>query len=807
MVDGGSSGGATVSLGDRGFLRLNARLEAEQLQAGEVSSSLNGRMDRGSWQPRLAIGNLSGALQADGDPLRLPFFVVDAAGGASIVSAARVGTLVTIEVTSHGFAIGESGYLGIESLTGTVDPNGVRLVTITTANQFTFVISGAVSTETYTGSGKVRSVIDEGAAAAIYGSCVFSDPSSDSDEFIVIAGSGEAYRVALETGATTAISYPTGGTISSDVDLIQAFDRVFLFRSGEQAWEWHGTAGRAITLGSLVSNVATITVADHGLTVGDTVVVSGLGFPTTDPNGTRVVTGVPTASTLTFALPGANQTFTPDADSVCITGFTKVRAGTFVQPQVFEAAGGDVDVVSGLCTVTVVGNATIAAGDQVKVYNSDDPRFLAFIGRLQTVVSATTTSVSFFIPVEDLATIGSFFLAIGKDVSVGSGFAHMPAPPWGAYHQRRLIVPYRFTQSGTTASPVFTDRNIRDELVVSDILDPDVFDTLTNQFRITAGIADFLVGVHPFYDDVALVFMRNSLHGMFSLSGSLSDVSVRELTREIGCLARRSVVQHGRQTLFLSDSGVYSVTFEDEYNLRGVDLPLSDAIQPVIDRINESLAADSVGIYFANRYYLAVPLDSAAGSNDATGNNSVLIYNFLNEGWESVDSVADPRWRIINFHVGSGLDRNRLYVVNNLGGVHQIDAADSDQDDLALEPGEDIESIPVASLLSTRRFDGGSLERKRYSQVQAQIESAVQSCDANFSLSLEDADADVAIGSISLVLGTVLGPDEGASLRVRTGGQRAHGAVVHFEPTEGRPKVKSLRVEASVTNSSVTNQI
>lgn len=719
------------ALGDRAFLSLNSRLEPNQLAAGVVAVSENGRMDRGSWQPRRAIESISGSLQVEGDPLRLPFFLVDTVGGVSIASAERVTELVTVEITGHGFGIGLSGYLGISGLTGTVDPNGVWFVTIVDADTLTFSITGATGSVTYAGTGKAMSVIDDNSAAEIFGSCLFSDPSSLSAESVIIAATGEAYKVDVATGVSVTIGYPSGGVLSTTTELIQAFDRVYLFRDGLRPWEW---------------------------------------------------------------LAGASD-------------FTDVQSGVYTQPQVFEVTGGDVDVVSGLCTLTVVGNTTIAAGDSVTLYGTDHASFLPYVGRDFFATAATTTTISFYIPVEDMATAGAFVLSVGKPISVGAGFQHMPAPPWGVYHQRRMIVPFRYAISGDNTTPVFTDRDVRDELAISDILDPETFDMISNQFRITAGIADFIVAVQPFYEDAALVFNRNSIHGMFGLSGSLADVSVRELTREIGCLARKSIVQHGPEILFLSDDGVYGVGFIDQYNLRGIDVALSDAIQPVIDRINSDLAADSVGIYFSNRYFLAVPLDSVAGANDATGNNSILVYNFLNRGWESIDSVADSRWSILNFHIGRAGERNDLYAVNDIGGLHKLDSLDYDFDDLALSPGGATEQLRVASQLETRQFDGETLDRKRFVEVHAQIEASGQSCDAAFGFVVEDSDAESVIGSVAASLGDSLGAGEGVSLRIRTGGQRGQGAAVTVSPSIGRPKVKSLAVMAATTNNSTTNLI
>lgn len=801
-----STGGlddAGIDMGDRAFLRWNARLEPNQLRDGEVSVSQNGRMDRGVWQPRRGIESLSGTLQVEGNPLRIPFFIVDANGGLVLTSAARVGTLVTLTKAAHPFTVGETAYLGVESLTGTVDPNGVQLVTVASSTTMTFVIAGAVGNETYSGTGKVRSVIDDDSAAEIFGSCLFSDPSDGSAEFIVEAATGRAFLVSVATGASTAIAYPTGSTIGS-AELVQAFDRVYLFRDGLQTFEWHGTQGRNVSAAVLASNVVTVTLAGHGLTVGDSVVLALIAGGVTDPNGTRVVASIPTADTFTFSLTGTNATYTANTGTA-VTGFTKVPAGDYTQPQVFQVTGGNADVVSGLCTLTVTANTTVATGESVVIYGTDNTAFAEFIGRSLIVQDATSTTISFYIPVADVATIGSDFVSVGRQVSVGSGFRHMPAPPFGVYHQRRLIVPYRYSQTGTTASPVFTDRNVRDELVISDILDSNTYDAIANQFRITAGIADFIVAFQPFYEDSLVVFNHNSIHQIAGLSGSLSDCTVNELTREIGCVARKSIAQHGSEILFLSDNGVYQIGFLDRYNLRGVDVPLSDAIQPVIDRINADLAGQAVGVFFSNRYYIAVPLDSTPGAGDATGNNSILIYNFLNQGWESVDSVADARWNVLNFHISSAGARNELYAVNTFGGVHKLDAVDLDFDELALEPGEDTELVQVASEIQTRQYDGESLDRKSFKWFQVQLGNSGLNSEADFSFTCEDIDLTVAVGSISTLLGEVLPPNEDASLRARIGGLRGQGGIVTVTPQTGRPRIKSVLVTATGAFGSTTS--
>lgn len=729
------------------------------------------------------------------------------ASNTASVSVSRVDETVTVTTGEHPFPNLAVGYLGLEGATGTVSPNGIHEMTIASPSTLTFEISGATGSETYGGTIVLRSVISDDDAAAVFGSCLFSDPASDSAEFIIVALNNKAIKVALADGSQTDIAYPTGVTLSSRVELIQAFDRVFMFRpDGAQSLEWRTPSGRAVEAAARATNVVTATVTDHGLTVGDTVAVSGVNFSGDDPNGSFTVASTPDGDTFTYASTGSDETFTVDADSVMVSGFTKVRAGAYSQPQVFEVTGSSVSVTSGLLTATVSGNTTILAGDRIALYGSDDSRFLDLLGRQFTVVSASSTEIKFYIPVEDMSGIGAATLSFGRNVSVGGGFCHMPAPPWATYHQRRLICPYRYTQTGTTASPTFTDRDVRDEIVFSDILDPDTFDPLANQFRITAGVADFTVALQPFYEDTLLVFNRNSIHAAFGISGSLSDVSVRELTREIGCLARRSIITHGAQILFLSDNGVFSVGFIDEYNLRGSDVPLSEAIQPTIDRINSALAVDAVGIYFDNRYYLAVPLDSSEGANDATGNNAVIVYNFLNKGWESIDTVNADGWNIIGFHVGRADGRNRLYAVNDLGGVHRLEGDDSDTDELSLTPGGADTFKTVVGTLITRQYDFGTTERKRFSRVQLDIGSTHQESDGTLSVLTQDPDGTVLIGELSTVVSGGIPASEDVSVRARIGGKRGKGAQVQLVTSGGRPKVSSVAVDAAITNRQTTTQ-
>ena len=390
---------------------------------------------------------------------------------------------------------------------------------------------------------------------------------------------------------------------------------------------------------------------------------------------------------------------------------------------------------------------------------------------------------------------------------------HQPGAPWGTYFQRRLWVPFLYSQSGAYNNATYTPRKITDEIAASDILDTTTYDQIANQFRISGGTADFVVGMHGFYDDGLIVFNRNSLHLVSGTQGSLNDTKVTELTSEVGCLARNTIVSRGNVIMFLSDNGVYGVEFMDEYNLRGADEPISKNIQPYIDRINKDLADKSVGVLFNNRYYLAVPLDSAPGIGDAIGNNSILIFNFLNKGWESLDTFGDSRFQIKNFVVGSAGVRNDLYAVTANGGLHQLEANDGPNDTLNVSSvGGTLVSAPITARLTTRGYDMGSLERKRFTDAQLMMQNlAGEVGEYSISFAAEDPDKAVTLGTTTKFLGgTVLAPSttgeaETASIRCRVGGIRGYTGTLILNRTQGSPKINSVKLSASITNRQITS--
>ena len=142
-----STGGMDDSIsedGDRGFAGVNQRLQLNQLKPGEVRESLNGRME-GYWKPRKVVVSRTGALTVGGDPLQLPFYLIDVA--KTISSASYASNVVTITMSAnHGFEIGSSGHAVVAGLTFTgTNNNGAKILTYVSANQLSFPVTGVTA--------------------------------------------------------------------------------------------------------------------------------------------------------------------------------------------------------------------------------------------------------------------------------------------------------------------------------------------------------------------------------------------------------------------------------------------------------------------------------------------------------------------------------------------------------------------------------------------------------------------------------------------------------------------------------------
>ena len=572
------------------------------------------------------------------------------------------------------------------------------------------LISGGgidVGSTTLDDTGTQPALVDS-AVPTIRASCAFSDPTDSRNQFIVIALATKAKLVNLVNRIVVDIDYPVGTFINDGASLLQAFDKVFLFRKGETTLIWDGNS--------------------------------------------------------------AND-------------FEKALSGDFVQPTRLGNVSNNTSITDGVATVTSTAHG-LSTGDEIVVIEA--PSSLT-VNDTFVVNAVTTDTFSFDVEVDNTsADIQCHYI---EPLSGSLGFIRLPAPRFGIYHNHRLVVPYEYQVNSTADS--FTDRNIKDQLLLSNGLAPQKFNDLKGKFRLNAGTADFIVGFHSFSEDKLIVFNRNSIH-LISNTNALNN-SVRSLiTNEIGCVAKNSIVQVGNTILFLSDNGIYGVSFQDLYNLRGNDVPLSESIDPTIKEINKEYWSKSVAVYFDNRYYIAVPVGLGANKN-----NKIIIYNFLNKQWESIDSVDNESFDFDNLIVAGDKSNRGVYAVNSLGGVHKIESREDGIDRITSDPSTAgvIDPTNIKPSITTRQFTVGTLDKKKWNTFEINTESSLERA-SNFVISAEteNIDYNLSLGTLSDRLGgSDLARGEDVSIRGRIGNSRAYGIQFTLNNMTGRPRIKSIK--------------
>jgi hypothetical protein len=169
-------------------------------------------------------------------------------------------------------------------------------------------------------------------------------------------------------------------------------------------------------------------------------------------------------------------------------------------------------------------------------------------------------------------------------------------------------------------------------VAASDYLSYTRYQPVLSNFRINQGSDDKLVALWKFDQTTLLCFKESSVYAVRNIVGNLSDIYLDEITRTFGLVSAKAVTTVGRDVWFLSDQrGIVSLQLHESGKLQGQDLPASDAIQPLIDRVNWDYAHKAVAAYWGNRAYWALPIDGA------TECNVVAVYDFRNGAWSGYD--------------------------------------------------------------------------------------------------------------------------------------------------------------------------
>ena len=373
---------------------------------------------------------------------------------------------------------------------------------------------------------------------------------------------------------------------------------------------------------------------------------------------------------------------------------------------------------------------------------------------------------------------------VKANASPGSGNIQCPNTDFGLFFRNRLIIPQP------------TDSNYT--VLMSNLLDSDVYTTGDAQFRINKGSADFLVGFIPYQEDQLIVFFRNSIHLINNIA-TVSAANTYEITRQHGCVARKSIAQSGPQTFFLSDNGVIVLSPGVDpakglgvaiSKVQGETIPMTQDIQDQFDEVNFKYADLSCGVVHDNKYYLAVPVGSS------TKPNKVFVYNLLTSTWISVDSYPAMSgslafqvddWVICSH--GSNPTLRRLFACNPTGWYLMNENA-LDDSNRKIGSSSESNTTAISAKLVTRNFNFGDQSVKRWRRGQLGVDTAEN--DA-FTIDVNGDDPESPSNQVLSYTGPADGDDV---IRFGSGRIRGIGANVEINVTAGRPKFRHVSLQA-----------
>jgi len=413
------------------------------------------------------------------------------------------------------------------------------------------------------------------------------------------------------------------------------------------------------------------------------------------------------------------------------------------------------------------------------VATADNPSFVQSLEKLILFRGKNKT------PLEwdgDFASPTDF--VVKANASPTAGRIQCPNTDFGVFFRNRLIIPQP------------TDSNYT--VLMSDLLDTDNYYAAESQFRINKGSADFLVSFFPYQEDQLICFLRNSIH-MINNVATTSASNTYEITRQHGCVARKSIAQSGPQTFFLSDNGVIVLSPGQDpakgigvaiSKISGETIPMTRPIQDQFDEVNFAAADTACGIVHDNKYYLAVPTGSS------TVPNAIFVFDLLSNSWISASDSYPAMSGSLAFHVddwvvcshGSAPTRRRLFACNDTGFYLM---EENSIDDSGRKIGSTSESgtTAIAGKLVSRSFTLDDIGVKSWRR--GQVAAKTVNNDA-FNIKVNTIDPDAS----NTVLSHTANSTEEALFRFGTGRTRGYGASIEINVTSGRPSFRHLALEA-----------
>ena len=454
----------------------------------------------------------------------------------------------------------------------------------------------------------------------LYGVGRFADPNGT--EWTFIATASGVYRC-HEGEEPIVEALPTGVSITDTVTFTQAFSTLLMHRgryhntlvlsaigggfvdqhrhrdditaftaSQKFAWGPWGAVSSATYSGGTVT--VTTSVA-HGFVTGQSIRVRGATV--SGYNGRWTITV--TSDTVFTYFTGGTALTTPATGTIKVSAMEDVYVtdATVVEKPLTALTRGGTPAEATSSTAH-----GLSSGDLVVIRGADqaDYNIVAAITVIDTLTFQYTVDNAPTNPATGTITF----------TKVSRTYMAMPNGLNAIYASGRVCLPTSYVP-GSSSTTAGSYQNKRDFLAPSDILDAATF-SLSNEFRINQGDSGDIMAVVPADEQRVVVLKSTSVYVLNGVSASLLGVVGRTSIPNYGCANPYAVTRAGKDVVFVSTGrGVVSLTQTAAGELQGVDLPVSDPMQAVVDRIDWTLSAKQRLAYADNRLYWAVALDGA----------------------------------------------------------------------------------------------------------------------------------------------------------------------------------------------------
>ena len=495
----------------------------------------------------------------------------------------------------------------------------------------------------------------------VHGVGVFRNPDSNL-EFIIIAADGKVYYT-RQGNNPIELSLPTGVVLTGEVNFTQAFNKIIMFR-GEDFAPLVMTSEDTGFVDMVEQWDSTKAYAvDDEVAFGPLVSVTSISYS----GGTATVTtaaehGYKSNADVTIA--GANEAEFNGRFSITKTGDTTFTYST----------------TSSNSTAT----GTITSTNNKEYY------------KCSTITSAGESPSTASSKWTQLSTI-------------------MPNSTHGVHIANRIVTPTKYDSSSTAYG------NKTDFIACSDSLDHA--HTFFNQlFRINFGSNSEIKDLVPYDENRLLVFKDRDVHMVtgfiFTDSNSTlsSSAAVQQIIQNYGTVNRGAAVPVGSDVYFYaSRRGIVSLSQTEQSKIRGIDLPLSESIQKLIDRIDAVNESKIMLAYWDNKLWIACPID---GGNNGD-NNCLIIYDFLHQQWVGHDdgTAINPKEFFIAEYNGS----QRLYYIGTDGFINLVEERFEADDVADLTEADGLKNEGIESYILTRGYGQPSVDHKRYKSATVNI--------------------------------------------------------------------------------------